>query len=257
MPILNFGYALSCFNHLNGNPERTLEEKLDLIVESGATGYQVDLPLDWDLEYLKKEAQRRNLTCIGVNDWGQKLEHFDDFLKIASFLEAEYYNHHFPKSFTHDLAGAIQSMKELKKKCSNQQVRYLVELHRGTLTHSLERTYEITLRYPEVEYLSDASHYIIQGYHYEQIRPLFPNIKALHLRVANGECSQPEIHEDKTLGLDTFEVYFKELIQKGFEGPVVSEIIPYYNQYPFYDIHRSNCEILRLSKKWANEVSSQ
>ncbi len=247
----DFAYALSCFININGNPDRSLAQKLDCILDAGVNHFQVDIPLEWPLESLIAETKKRGLRCMVVNDYMQNLNEFDQNLKLAVSLGAKYYNHHFPKSFNTDLEGAVSMAKQLKERCAKENIQYLIELHRGTYTHNLERTYAFTKAYPEVAYLADMSHYIIQGYSYKELEGLYANVQAIHLRVANSECSQPEIFPEKTKGIQDFEKYYKDLLKLGFNGPVISEMIPFYLQYPPYDLHENNKKIIALAKEWS------
>ena len=250
---ISWGYALSCFDHANDNPERSLAEKVDLIAGTGCSGYQCDVPLAWPVEELAAEAERVGLQCLSVNDWQQQMERFDEHLAVAERLGARYLNHHLPQGLDGPAAAAMT--RDLAQRCADRGVRYLVELHRSTYTHRLDDVYELMARNPEVEFLGDFSHYVILSEPESRFAPTYPRLRALHLRVANPNAVQMDIAEGQTDGLDAYRQVFQRALRTGAVDTVISEMIPYYMQVPRYDLHAANARLLTLARSWAADLS--
>jgi len=243
-----FGWALSCFNEVNEEPPRTLAAKLELVRAAGCAGYQVDVPLDWPLTDLRATADAAGLRCLVVNDYRQDLDRFPSNLATALALGARWYNHHLPTALWGDPAAAAETVRTLRQRCVDVGIGYCVETHRGTLTQSLERTYELLGRVPGLRLWGDLSHYIIRGETYAQLRDLYQHLDGLHLRVANVDHVQPEIIPGRTRGLDEFAAELRTLAHGGFAGGVVVEGISWYMSLPRYDLHASNGRLLDLAR---------
>ena len=246
--MIRFGYALSCFNAVQGEPERSLHQRFALIRESRCEGFQIDLPLDWPVAEVLEAAA--GLPCLVVNDWRQDLARFADHVQIAVALGARHYLHHLPLALQGDPAVAARTTRELRQRCTDAGLEYTIETHRGTYTQDVERTYALLARVPGLRLWGDFSHYLIRGEGWEQLRDLYPHLAGLHLRIAGGNHMQPEIVPGVTEGLDEFAREFVLMRRAGFAGPVVTELIPNYLSQPRYDLQRSNRALLDLARGW-------
>lgn len=103
---------------------------------------------------------------------------------------------------------------------------------------------------PDLSILSDTSHYIPLLVEREELKFLHPRAKAAHIRVAMGNNVQVEIGQKmEHEGCQLFQSIWNDLLDAGFSGPVVGEIIPLYVTYPTYNATEDNAYGLELFRK--------
>ena len=102
-----------------------------------------------------------------------------------------------------DLLSYIISMSE------SYDFPLYIETHRSTITQDMQRTVEMTKRFPEIRFNGDFSHYytgqeMVYGgieNKWEFISPIFNRVRFVHARIGNPGSIQVDIANGKKTGI--------------------------------------------------------
>jgi hypothetical protein len=192
--------------------------------------------------------QQTGLFVHGVNVWNEGSSYFDKAIESAKLLGASYITHQAPTQTNRE--AALSLIKQCQHQCFVNGLDYLLETHRWTISERLDDVRYYLAHNPELNILSDISHYVPLLHKQEAFHFLHPRTKAMHIRVAMPNNVQVEIGEQmEHEGCELFGAIWTDLLRAGFSGPVVGEIIPHYLTYPKYDTVADNVFGLKLFKQ--------
>lgn len=97
------------------------------------------------------------------------------------------------------------------------------ETHRATITQDMQRTVELTKRFPEIRFNGDFSHWytgqeMVYGgieNKWDFIAPVFERVRFVHGRIGNPGCIQVDIANGKN---QDYVAHFKEMWSRSFKG---------------------------------------
>lgn len=233
--------ADSCFNGTGMSVEARFRWAKDhgcLSMEAGEAGI-----LDTS-DYLKAK-ESTGLFVHGVNVWVAGDDFFSKAIVAAKKLGAGYITHQVPRQS--NLKAGVSFLRKHRDLCRNVGINYLIETHRWTATENLSDIKYYLKAIPDLDILSDTSHYIPLLVEREQLSFLHSRTKAVHIRVALPNNVQIEIGKNMdNEGCQLFRGIWADLLHAGFTGPVVGEIIPLYVSYPSYNATEDNAFGLEL-----------
>jgi len=200
--------------------------------------------------------QQTNIFVHGINVWNPGDDYFKKAIESANLLGAGYITHQAPRQVNRKAALAF--IREHQQRCFDRGLDYLLETHRWTLSERLDDVQYYLDQIPELNILSDISHYVPLLNEPNEFYFLHPRTKALHIRVAMPNNVQVEIGEQMTHeGCQLFSEIWTDLLNADFPGPVVGEIIPHYLTYPRYDTVADNANGLNLFRQTVKDVGLQ
>lgn len=193
------------------------------------------------------------LFVHGVNVWLAGEDYFLKAINAAKILGASYITHQVPSQANRQ--QGLKCIEHYQQICRDAGLNYLVETHRWTATEKLDDTEYYLEKIPDLDVLSDISHYIPLLYNTEAFKFLHPKTKAIHIRVAMANNVQVEIGTDKNhQGCQLFKQIWSDILLAGFSGPVVGEIIPFYLTYPRYNATEDNANGLALFRETLSDL---
>ncbi len=196
----------------SSGPKGDLEEKHKAIKSAGYSGVQDGDPkLCSDLE-LELTAHAR-INKVGELDelvpkW--KAENYNcATLHVGWGMESD--------QEIDDLLSYIISMSE------SYDFPLYIETHRSTITQDMQRTVEMTKRFPEIRFNGDFSHYytgqeMVYGgieNKWEFISPIFDRVRFVHARIGNPGSIQVDIADGKN---QVYVDHFREMWTRAFAG---------------------------------------
>lgn len=241
--------ADACFNGTGMSVEARFQWAKDhncLSMEAGEDGIR-------NPELYLKAMDSTGLFIHGVNVWVAGDDFFLKAIEAAKTFGARYITHQVPRQAS--IEEGVAFLKKHQQLCRDNGLQYLMETHRWTASELLSDTKAYLEAIPDLDILSDTSHYIPLLVEREELQCLHPRAKAAHVRVAMPNNVQVEIGQQMNHeGCQLFKGIWTDLLQSGFSGPVVGEIIPLYVTYPSYNATEDNAFGLELFRQTVIEA---
>lgn len=213
-PALRLDFNYNTINNLpdfSAGPKASLLEIHQAIQKAGFQGIQ-----DGDVDLCKKLGL--NLTAHArVNEVGE----LDELLPI-------WVNKGYDCASLH-VGWGMESdpeMDRLVEYVLNQSSKFnfplYIETHRATITQDMQRTVELTKRFPEIAFNGDFSHWytgqemVYGGFENKLkfIQPVIERVKFMHARIGNPGCIQVDV-QDKNA---EYVKHFQEMWTCSFEA---------------------------------------
>jgi sugar phosphate isomerase/epimerase len=182
-----------------------------------------------ELRSLGKKYGVPILGCSeGITAYGgsRNVDEFREVCRLTKELGGTYVSNLVDDSFS--TGAGIAEVLSRKSAAEDAGMRYFLETHRLSITEDPDNARMIADAIPDLSFNADISHWIVQGYTPGEVSWVFPRVGHVHARVASTDNVQVEVADGKSTEVNEyFEHYLLPILDGGFHGTVVVEVIPH------------------------------
>lgn len=217
-----------------GGAEWSLDEKFRRVAEAGFEAVEC-WPDETNAREIRETLDRHGLG-LGYGFRSDNIAAFREAVGKARDLGADYINGHAesPYMTSEQMTGLCRDIVLLSE---DEGFPIFIETHRGTLTESLFRVWELIERVPDIRFTADLSHYALASewtaMTEEKLEPVLQRVGSIHARVSNGQQIQVDVGDGGTQWARTFVDlwatamrHWKQTARPGDVMPFVSELGP-------------------------------
>lgn len=217
-------------SHL-GPKKYTREQMFQIMKTMQVSGMEVSklrtMKVD-ELQSLSKKYSVLILGCSeGITAYGgsHNVDEFREICQLTKELGGGYVSNLIDDSFS--TGAGIAEVLARKSAAEDAGLRYYLETHRLSITEDPDNARIIADAIPDLRFNFDVSHWIVQGYTPKEVSWIFQRIGHVHARVASMDNVQIEVADGKSPEVNEyFENYLRPMVDGGFDGTVVVEVIP-------------------------------